>query len=579
MFIGIDLGTTHCALFFADSAFDSSLEQFNIPQLIAPGQVSARPLLPSFVYTPHQSEFLNSDRALPWGTPVSIVGQFARELGGKSAGRLVQSAKSWLCHSNIKADECILPLDAVDEVEKLSPLNVTQSILEHLVQAWDHVYPNSPLAKQEVVITVPASFDPAARTSTELAIQNVGIQVRLIEEPIAAFYAWLSEQDNLTDHLKIDDEVLIIDVGGGTTDLSLIKVTEVSGQLNLERTAVGRHILLGGDNMDAAITYHLAHKLSSQGTTLEPWQISGLTQACREAKERLLIKEPPSSVNVVVPSRGRSLFANKITIELTADELDSIIIQGFFPSIDTDEIAQKSTRSAIRRLNLDYEFDPAITRHINEFIITNAAKPTKVLLNGGVFNADKIQQVLCERLSSFMPNETQWLLNPFSYDQAVSKGACFYARIQQVGGLKVKSGLATNYFIGVESPMPAIPGMAIPMDAICIAPKGMEEGGEPVQLNMELSLIVGEKVDFQFFSSTDNGTLILGAVVPSFQRAQLNELNPISVLLDTGHYQAGELVRVYLTAFVSDLGVLKIKAHDHHSELDWSFEYQVRTTE
>jgi len=583
-FIGIDLGTTHSAVYYSQSAQASSgtndmpaaIQQLLIPQFIAAGQVDARPLLPSFVYFPHQSEFLDSDLQLPWGSTPSVVGQLARELGTKSAGRLVQSAKSWLCHARVSADEAVLPVDALPEVQKVSPAQVTESLLSHLVSAWEHQFPNAPIAEQTVVITVPASFDPAARTITEQAAAKIGLRARLIEEPLAAFYAWLSDQQNWTDSLDVNEHILVVDVGGGTTDLSLIKAVDQEGALGLERVAVGRHILLGGDNMDLTLTYYMAAQLAQNGTNLEPWQISGLTQACREAKERLLSNPDLQEASVVVPSRGRSLFNNSIKATLTQNDVQQLLIDGFFPQVTLGEQAQKNARSGFSTINLEYEGDPAITRHISEFLSQHDVTPSKILLNGGVFNAGVIRSTLEARLAYMLGDSKFTMLTPSHLDHAVAKGATYYAQVQAQGGVKVKSGLAANYYIGVASPMPAIPGMAPPVDAICVAPFGLEEGSEEQMLPNEFSLVVGESVTFRFFQSQSSDVDEVGNVISSFTLGQLNELNPLSIRLDAGHYHEGDMVRVYLTARVTELGLLLLQAHDTQSDLSWTIEFQVR---
>lgn len=577
-FIGIDLGTTHSAVYYSQSGQSQvgRIQQLAIPQFIAAGQVDSRPLLPSFVYFPHDTEFLESDLLLPWGKAHSIVGQLARELGAKSSGRLVQSAKSWLCHSRVGADENVLPIDALEEVEKISPAAVTEILLTHLVNAWKVSFPNAPITDQNVVITVPASFDPAARAITEQSAERVGLRARLIEEPLAAFYAWLSDQKNWAENLTVNEHILVVDVGGGTTDLSLIQAVEKDGALGLERVAVGRHILLGGDNMDMTLTYHLAAQLAQNGTHLEPWQITGLTQACREAKERLLSNEDIAETSVVVPSRGRSLFNNSVKATLSQADVQQLLIEGFFPQVQFGEQAHKAARSGFSSINLDYEGDPAITRHISEFLSRHDVKPSKILLNGGVFNATVIRNTLEVRLQSLLGDIPLTMLTPSHLDYAVAKGATYYAKVQAEGGVKVKSGLASNYYIGVASPMPAIPGMAPPVDAICVAPFGLEEGSEEQMLPNEFSLVVGESVIFRFFQSKNNEVDAVGNVVSAFALGQLNELSPLSVRLDAGHYQAGEMVRIYLTARVTELGLLLLQAHDTQSDLNWTIEFQVR---
>lgn len=577
-FVGIDLGTTHCAVFYGCHG-QSELTQLLIPQLTAPGRVEARPLLPSFVYTPHASELLDSDRILPWGRSETnvIVGQLARDLGAKSQGRMVQSAKSWLCHSNVSADEAILPVDAVDDIDKMSAKTALEHILSHLVAAWNHAFADAPLTEQEVVITVPASFAPAARVNTEQVAQNLGINARLMEEPLAAFYAWLADTPDWQSQLEVGDQVLVVDIGGGTTDLSLIAVTENAGELDLERIAVGRHILLGGDNMDMALTYHVANKLAQQGKTLESWQITGLTQACRQAKESLLDVGGPEEFSVTVPSRGRSLFNNAITSTLNKDEVVQLVLEGFFPQVTLDDQVQQGPREGFATLNLDYERDPAITRHILDFLRRSEALPTKVLFNGGVFNAKPIADLLLQRLRSLLPADCVLdQLQPAHLDHAVAKGATYYQYTKVNGGLKVKNGLAANYYIGIASPMPAIPGMAPPVDALCIAPLGLEEGGDEQVLPNEFSLVVGETVRFRFFQSNHAQADRLGNLINSFGVAALIELPPIELTLAAGESAPGDMVRVYLSCQVNDLGILMLRAHEVNSDRSWQIEFTVR---
>ncbi|MBJ7539012.1 Hsp70 family protein [Marinomonas transparens] len=577
-FIGIDLGTTHSAVYYSATggAGQSGIQQLMIPQFTAAGRVDELTLLPSFVYFPHKTEFLESDLQLPWGKTDAIVGQLARELGAKSSGRLVQSAKSWLCHASVGADETVLPVDALEEVSKVSPAHITETLLSHLVNAWTLAFPNAPMSEQDVVITIPASFDPAARTITEQAAQSLGLRARLIEEPLAAFYAWLSDQASWTDSLEVNEHILVVDVGGGTTDLSLIKAVEQEGALGLERVAVGRHILLGGDNMDMTLTYHLAAQLAQAGTNLEAWQITGLTQACRDAKERLLSNADLDRVSVVVPSRGRSLFNNSIKASLSQVEVQQLLIDGFFPVVQFGERAQKTPRSGFSRINLDYESDPAITRHISEFLAQHNIKPSKVLLNGGVFNAPLIRSTIEARIESLLADGPLVMLAPSHLDYAVAKGATYYAQVQAEGGVKVKSGLAANYYIGVASPMPAIPGMVPPVDALCVAPFGLEEGSEEQMLPNEFSLVVGEVVTFRFFQSQTSDVDSIGKVISSFAIGQLSELNPLSVSLEAGHYKEGDMVRIYLTSRVTELGLLLLQAHDTQSDLVWTIEFLVR---
>ena len=339
--VGIDLGTTHCVLSFTDLTREGAqAEVMSIPQLTAPGTVESKTQLGSFLYQPHEHEMDPSSRVLPWTSePAALVGAIARNLGAKTPLRLTSSAKSWLCHSGINRRERFLPAGSPDDIEKVSPLEATELYLEHLKCAWNHLNPENLIQNQDVTITVPASFDPAARDLTAEAASNVGFKnLTLLEEPQAALYHWINKSnDSWRDQVSVGDIVLVVDVGGGTTDLSLVEVKEQDGNLTLNRIAVGEHILLGGDNMDLALAYRLKLKLSQQGTELQNWQIQAITHACRDAKETLLNNTNIESVPIVVPSRGSKLLGSTLKTELTQEEVQQTLVDGFFPKVEISE--------------------------------------------------------------------------------------------------------------------------------------------------------------------------------------------------------------------------------------------------
>lgn len=332
--VGIDLGTTHCVLSYVDTSNeDARVEVMPIPQLTAPGTVETRSQLGSFLYQPHEHEMDPSSRVLPWSSePRALVGAIARNLGSKTPIRLIASAKSWLCHGGVNRRDAFLPAGSPEEVEKVSPLRATELYLEHLKDAWNHTHPNHALSEQDVTITVPASFDPAARDLTAEAARNVGfVHLTLLEEPQAALYNWIdNSNDKWRDEVAVGDIVLVVDIGGGTTDLSLVEVTEDEGNLTLNRIAVGEHILLGGDNMDLALAYRLKMKLAQEGKELAPWQVQAMTHACRDAKESLLNDSELQSVPIVVPSRGSKLLGATLKTELTQEEVQQTLVDGFF---------------------------------------------------------------------------------------------------------------------------------------------------------------------------------------------------------------------------------------------------------
>jgi len=314
--VGIDLGTTHCVLSYVDlHDEDASVQVMPIPQLTTPGNVEEKDQLASFMYQAHESELAPGDTSLPWNSqPNAIVGAMARTLGSKTPIRLISSAKSWLCHGGVNRRDAFLPLNSPEEVSKVSPVDATCAYLSHLADAWNSQHPGTPLCDQDVTITVPASFDPAARDLTADAARSIGLKhLTLLEEPQAAVYSWIKNNDaTWRDQVNVGDIILVVDIGGGTTDLSLVAVTEEDGNLTLNRVAVGDHILLGGDNMDLALAYRLKMKLAQDGKQLQPWQIQAITHACRDAKEALLSDAELSAVPIVVPSRGSKVLGGKL---------------------------------------------------------------------------------------------------------------------------------------------------------------------------------------------------------------------------------------------------------------------------
>ncbi|MGV3775029.1 MAG: Hsp70 family protein, partial [Verrucomicrobiales bacterium] len=411
--IGIDLGTTHSALSYfpleAESGRGSAQTTLPIPQLIKSGVVDAKPLLPSFLYLPNENEFPPESLALPWeDSQGEIVGEFARLHGSKVPSRLVSSAKSWLCHPGVDRTGALLPWQAPDDVKKVSPLEASSRYLKHLRQAWDQQFGEAGdlLADQEVVLTVPASFDAAARELTLQAAVEAGLpNVTLLEEPQAAFYAWVELLgESYRKQVSVGDVVLVVDVGGGTTDLSLIAVTEQSGNAELNRLAVGDHILLGGDNMDLTLAHTLNQKLAAEGKKLDAWQFNSLTFGCRQAKEALFADAALTKMPIAIPSRGSALIGGTIKTELDRETLEKVLTDGFFPRTDVSELPQTGRKTGLAQMALPYAQDAAVTRHIAAFLTRQAKAlsesetplklsgrgflhPTAILFNGGVFKA------------------------------------------------------------------------------------------------------------------------------------------------------------------------------------------------
>ena len=603
--VGIDLGTTHCVLAAVDLTASDGDEVVDwietVPQLTGPGAVEELPLLPSFLYLPHPDELRPEDRTLPWGEqPPFVIGELARNLGGRTPIRLVASAKSWLCHPGVDRRAAILPVEAPEEVERVSPLLASMRYLEHLRIAWDHRRPDAPLAEQDVVLTVPASFDPAARELTAEAAAAVGLaHLVLLEEPQAALYHWiLAARGEWRKQVRVGDIILVIDLGGGTADFSLIAVTERDGSLELVRVAVGDHILLGGDNMDLALAHAVRAKLAGQGTQLDPWQLQGLTHGCRHAKELLLSDASVESVPVVVPSRGSKLIGGTLRTELTRDEVSRTLMEGFFPVVEAATRPASRARAALTKLGLPYAQDAAMTRHLAAFLgrqvdatrdLTGFAgrlpehasflHPTAVLFNGGVFKGRPLLDRTLEVLNGWLAAEGAppvRLLEGADLDLAVARGAAYYGYVRRGRGVRIRGGTAKSYYVGVESAMPAVPGMEPPIEALCIAPFGMEEGTQAELPPQEVGLVVGEPVRFRFFGSSVRRADQVGTVLEQWSVEEIEELEEIEANLPAEDRQPGEVVPVRLHAAVTEVGTLRLEAVSRTGAETWKVEFDVR---
>ncbi|EOA8954856.1 Hsp70 family protein [Vibrio harveyi] len=618
--VGIDLGTTHCVMSFVDTHDENArVEVMPIPQLTAPGTVETRSQLGSFLYQPHEHEMNPQSRVLPWSSePKALVGAIARNLGSKTPIRLVASAKSWLCHAGVNRRDAFLPAGSPEEVEKVSPLRATELYLEHLKDAWNHTNPNHNLADQDVTITVPASFDPAARDLTAEAARNVGfVHLTLLEEPQAALYNWIDNSDDKwRDEVEVGDIVLVVDIGGGTTDLSLVEVTEDDGNLTLNRIAVGEHILLGGDNMDLALAYRLKMKLAQEGKELQPWQVQAMTHACRDAKEALLNDSELQSVPIVVPSRGSKLLGATLKTELTQEEVQQTLVDGFFPQVAITDHPVQRNRGALTQMGLPYAQDAGITRHIAAFLSKQAnalstsengaeaaqdfnpfanmpgmpgadaaqsadfIKPTAILFNGGVLKSKLLATRLEDTINEWLIEadaEMAKRLTGVDLDLAVASGAAYYGSVRRGQGVRIRGGIASAYYVGIESAMPAIPGMAPPMEALCVAPFGMEEGSSVDVPSQEFGLIIGQPVNFQFFGSTVRRDDLAGTHLDYWAPEELEELPEIQVTLPVSEgRREGEVVPVTLASRVTELGTLYLEAIAADNGQKWHVEFDVR---
>ncbi|MFT3717104.1 Hsp70 family protein [Pseudorhodoferax sp.] len=600
--IGIDLGTTHSALSWVDlqapEGADAPPQILPIAQQSGPGTVQDYALLPSFLYLPHPSEFAPGDLALPWNpAPGLIAGEWARSHGALTPIRLVSSAKSWLGHGGVDRRAGILPADAPPEVERISPLAASTRYLQHLRDAWNHRHPDAPFEQQQVTVTIPASFDPAARELTAEAAQAAGYHgITLLEEPQAALYSWIAASGGAwRKQVQVGDVILVVDVGGGTSDFSLIAVTEDAGNLQLTRVAVGDHILLGGDNMDLALAHGVARQLAAEGKTLDPWQMRALTYACRLAKEQLLSDPDLPSAPLVVPSRGSRLIGGAIRTELPRELLATILLEGFFPAVDSDARPMQRARGGLTQIGLPYAQDAAVTRHLAALLGRQAGAtaqlpgfapregarflhPTAVLFNGGVFKSALLADRVLSTLNAWLAADgapAARLLQGADMDHAVARGAAYYGQVRQGQGIRIRGGTAQAYYVGIESSMPAVPGLEPPVQALCVAPFGMEEGTEATLPPQQLGLVVGESVHFRFFGSSVRRGDQAGTLLDAWAPDELQELAGIEALLPAEGRAIGEVVPVQLRARVTEIGTLELLAEAAGGG-QWKVEFDVR---
>jgi molecular chaperone DnaK (HSP70) len=492
----------------------------------------------------------------------------AQRRGVEIPGWLVSSAKSWLSHPGVDRNAAILPPNAAEGVEKVSPVEASRRYLQHLREAWNSKHPELPFEQHQVLVTVPASFDPVARELTQKAAEDAGYQnIILLEEPQAAFYAWIERNPNWRELVQVGDLILVIDVGGGTTDFSLIAVQEQGGEIALERIAVGDHILLGGDNIDTALAHHLAQDLPRK---LDAIQFHGLLQQCRDAKERLLEGgSKDKEVPLTILGRGTSVVGGSIKTKLKRADLETLLLDGFLPKALIDE-EPRGRRSALTEFGLPYAADAAITRHLAHFLHRGQAKPTHVLFNGGVLRAKLVRERVLEVLNGWLPQPVT-VLNAGDLMHAVARGAAYYGLARQGKGVRVRGGVAHTYYIGIETAMPAVPGMRPPLKLLTVVPFGMEEGtGHPIQ-ERQFALTVGENAQFRFFQSSERKQDAVGLMLDEIPSG-VEETTPVEVFLPGN---AGDTVPVTLESTVTETGVLEMWFVSRDGRR-WKLEFDVR---
>ncbi len=598
--IGIDLGTTNCALAFAPQSGDAreqpQVALFEIPQLVNPGEVRDEPLLPSFLYLRGPSDFPVGSIALPWDeAPQYVAGALAQKRGAEVANRLVASAKSWLSHAGVDRTAPILPFNAPEGVARISPLEASRQYLDHLREAWDSKMPEAPFIQQQVLVTVPASFDAVARELTLKAAEQAGYKnLLLLEEPQAAFYAWIERHPDWRERVAVGDLILVVDIGGGTTDFTLIAVTEQAGELSLERVAVGEHILLGGDNIDLALARHLEQQLAAKGTKLDAMQLHALWQQCRLAKERLLAgedkKDKKREEPVTILGRGTGLVGGTIKTKLAAEDVERILDEGFLPAVSSHDLPQRR-KMGLAEIGLPYAADAAITRHLARFLRQQAAKsehgsvrrgasglaaPTHVLFNGGVLRAGVVRKRILDVLNGWLKEEGLGPAAPLTGEDlmhAVARGAAYYGLARAGRGVRIRGGVPRTYYVGIESSMPAVPGMRTPLKALTVAPFGMEEGTSADLRGREFGLIVGEPAEFRFFQSAVRKNDAAGTLLDDTSD-ELEELSPVEVTL-AADGEAGQFVPVTLETVVTETGMLQLWSVARDGRR-WKLEFNVR---
>lgn len=599
--IGIDLGTSNSALAYLKKG-EEHVQLLEVEQVTRPGEISPCGTLPSAVYFPIEKEVREADVMLPWMEQAStreVIGKWALERGSLSPDRLVVSAKSWLVNPFTDPSEKILPWDS-EISTKISPLEALSRYLTHLKDAFLHSKKEEELEMKdlELVITIPASFDELARQRVVEASKNSGfLKLSLLEEPQAAFYSYISQNKKTWQkEVQAGDLILVCDLGGGTCDFSLIAVHDEGGNLGLERIAVGDHILLGGDNMDMAIAYMMKEEFEKEGLSLDSWQFLSLQNEARRGKEALLasdLEEVPLSIT----KRGNKLIANTVTRNLKREDLNRLVLEGFFPLSDIEEDLEDSDLG-FQEWGLPYEKDPAVSKHLATFLKRafqtlkaspqlqdflklpedkNFLSPTHILFNGGVFSAVVLKERVLELLKSWDKDSKIKVLENKRLDLAVAEGAAYFAHTKASGkGVRIKAGTMNSYYIGLEAARLAVPGVKAKVRGLCIVPQGTEEGSELPSPKAQFALKTGDTVRFRLFHSKKRGTDGVGSLIDDAEFS-LEESRALNVSLDGDG--AEKRVPVTLQAGVNDVGTLEVFMKHMKSEKKWKLEFDLRKSE
>jgi molecular chaperone DnaK (HSP70) len=578
--VGIDLGTTNTACAYVDTRAGREIRVFDVPQLVAPGQVAPRPTLPSFVYLAGAHDMPAGSLDLPWAAGRDFcVGWLAREQGARVPGRLVGSAKSWLCHGGVDRTAAILPWGGGEDVGKISPVEASARVLGHLRDAWDASLPE-PLAAQEVVLTVPASFDEVARELTLEAARVAGLPaVVLLEEPQAAFYAWLVGHERdwraRVTHLPL---ALVVDVGGGTTDLSLIAARQGRGELSLERVAVGEHLLLGGDNMDIALARAIEARLVPGGQ-LDAIRFHALVSQCRTAKEELLARPDRDAVRLTVAGRGGGVVGGALSADLARADVEGTVLDGFFPLVAGDARPRRASGAGLREWGLPFAADAEITRHVADFLARQRAaakqgdralvRPDAVLFNGGACEPGVVRARIADVIGAWHAPDGSWrpeILDSESLQLAVARGAAYFGLVRRGLGVRIGSGAARSYYLGLGGDT-----------ALCLVPRGMEEGETVLVEGHDLELLANRPVAFPLFTATDRSGEHPGELI-ALAPERFTALPPIRTVLRFGRKLEERALPVQLESQLTEIGTLALWCRSRTTDHRWRLEFRLRDT-
>ena len=600
--IGIDLGTTNSVVAYVDTQEGANggpldIRVSPVAQLVEPGEVRDLPALPSFLYFPTESEIAAGAMSLPWEEhPSSVAGIMARERGALTPGRQVSSAKSWLCTRQVDRTARILPPGAEPHEPMVSPIEASARYLLHLRSAWNHMmaadlaaHPEQLFEKQQIVLTVPASFDEEARELTVEAAHQAALEnLTLLEEPLAAFYAWIAENRQvLLERVRDGDLVLVCDIGGGTTDFSLIRVHISDGNVQFERTAIGEHLLLGGDNLDLALARRVEQKLN--GARISQRQRHALRRACCTAKERLLNDPSVGRLPLTILGTGRSVVGQMLTSELTRTEVQELLMQGFLPLSAPDELPARDLPTGLREIGLPYASDPAITKHLAAFLTQAAlamngeqilppvvdhhprmARPDAILFNGGFCAPAQARERIVEAIASWFDNtDPGWrpkTLNSEAVHAAVAMGAAYYGRVRHGGGLRIKAGSARTYYIGMRSEQG--------LRAVCVLPSGTEEGTTLRLLHREFSVLANRPVSFILYSSRVRHDQ--HGEIAELDPGQVHRHAPLITLLRYGKKLLQMELAVRLTVSFTEVGTLELWCESENSPHRWRLQFELR---